>query len=157
VVRVIIGPLLLAFDPANWFWIIGDDESKAWSSAAGAYATEWDETRLTRIASKEELSNVLRPYGLTLPAPTDADYSVAIQAVIDAVARSKNYADGVSLASYASSTNETWAAEATTFIAWRDSVWAYAYGELAKVQSGRRAQPTVTVIVGELPEMVWPI
>jgi len=88
--------------------------------------------------------------------PTQQDYADAIQARVDTVARSRNYTDGVSLASYAASTNAAWAAEAAAFIAWRDDVWVYAYGEFAKVQNGERPQPTVDEIVSELPTITWP-
>jgi len=49
-----------------------------------------------------------------------------------------------------------WAAEAAAFAAWRDAVWTYAYAELAKVQAGQRAQPTVTDLIAELPAIIWP-
>lgn len=79
------------------------------------------------------------------------DYEDAIQAHIDDAARSKLFHDGVTLASYAASTNPQWASEAQAFVAWRDQVWAYAYQELAKVQGGLREQPTVEQIIAELP------
>lgn len=88
--------------------------------------------------------------------PKAEDYSAAIQGHVDATAQAREYADGVTLASYANSTNATWAAEAQAFISWRDAVWAYAYQELAKVQSGQRPVPTVAQIVSELPAIVWP-
>lgn len=106
----------------------------------------------------------LRPWPRSAPAPhrrprappTLADYEAAIQAHVDATARAKSYADGTSLASYAASTVAAWANEAAAFIAWRDSVWVYVYGELAKVQSGQRAQPSVASFVAELPSISWP-
>jgi len=55
------------YTPSDWFWFVGGDETKAWSSAAGAYVTEWNPKRLTRIYNEEELSDVLRPYGLQGP------------------------------------------------------------------------------------------
>ena len=163
-----------SYDPRNWFWVVGGDTSRFWSST-GVYVKELPpgfypsvqaavdadsdagvRQVATRIASEAELNDVLRPYGLMLPAPTQADYSQAIQAHIDGVARSRNYADGVALTSYTVSTIPAWAAEAQVFAAWRDAVWAYAYGELAKVIDGERAQPTIDVLIAELPAMVWP-
>lgn len=96
---------------------------------------------------------------LTLDEPqplTEDDYRRAIQRLIDAHAQSRRYDNGNSLATYATSKIPQWAAEATAFVAWRDAVWAYAYTELAKVLSGERDQPRVDVLVGELPELVWP-
>lgn len=61
------------YDPADWFWVLGDDKSRAWSSAAGTYVTDFPADRLTRIASEDELSDVLRPYGVKLPKPTVDD------------------------------------------------------------------------------------
>lgn len=55
------------FDPLNWFWIVGGDESRAWSSAASAYVQQWPPDSLTRIASEDELSDVLAAYGLKGP------------------------------------------------------------------------------------------
>lgn len=84
------------------------------------------------------------------------DYRIAIERHVDAVAQSRNYSGGVSLASYVASTNQVWAAEAQAFVAWRDGVWAYAYAELDKVQNGQRPQPTVEEFIDELDPIVWP-
>lgn len=89
------------------------------------------------------------------PAKTEADYATAIRARIDETAKSKGYADGVALAGYSTSTIPTWAAEAATFIAWRDQVWVHAYTELAKVQGGQREQ-AIEQLVSELPKITWP-
>ena len=146
----------MMYQPENWFWIVAGDTSRAWSSAAGAYVTEYPDDRLTRIESEASLNDVLRPYGLVLPSPSPDDYAAAIQRHVDATAKARGYADGVGLAGYSTSTIPTWAAEAQTFIAWRDSVWIYAYTELAKVQGGQRTTPTVEALVAELPVVVWP-
>lgn len=84
------------------------------------------------------------------------DYETAIQERVDDVARSRQFRDGVTLASYINSTNAQWAAEALAFVAWRDAVWAYAYTELAKVEAGQRPQPSVKDILAELPPINWP-
>ena len=85
-----------------------------------------------------------------------ATFQSAIQAYVDGTAKAKSYEDGNSCASYASSTNEQWAAEAAAFIAWRDSVWTYCYAELAKVEAGTREQPSIEAFLGELPTISWP-
>jgi hypothetical protein len=52
------------FDIYNWFWIVGGDESRFWSSAAGAYVETLPEgAGVTRIASEAELDEVLAVYG----------------------------------------------------------------------------------------------
>ena len=89
--------------------------------------------------------------------PTVSDYEDAIQAHVDAAARTKLFRDGVTLASYVASANSQWASEAQAFVAWRDAVWTYAYQELARVQGGERTQPSVAEIIAELPLISWPM
>lgn len=57
------------YNPINWFWIVGGDESKAWSSAVGEYLTEYPPGRLTRIANEVELYDVLARLNLASKAP----------------------------------------------------------------------------------------
>lgn len=89
--------------------------------------------------------------------PTITDYENAIQNLVDKTAREKQFRDGVTLASYIGSTKPKWAAEAQAFVAWRDNVWFYAYGELAKVQAGQRQQPTVDQFLTEIAPIAWPV
>ena len=89
--------------------------------------------------------------------PTITDYENAIQNLVENTAREKQFRDGVTLASYTASTKPKWAAEAQAFVAWRDNVWFYAYGELAKVQAGQRQQPTVEQFLGEIAPIAWPV
>lgn len=143
---------MIQYSPHNWCWIVNGDESKAWSSSKGDYVTEYPKDAVTRIDSEQSLSDVLRPHGLVLPAPTADDYATAIQSLIDATAKAKGYADGAALAGYSESTIPAWSEEAKAFIAWRDQVWVYAYTELAKVQAGQREQPSIEAILAELPK-----
>ena len=55
------------YTPENWHWIVAGDDTRAWSSAANAYVTEWPADRVTRIASEAELRDVLAVYGLRGP------------------------------------------------------------------------------------------
>lgn len=105
----------------------------------------------------KQLGNALQyePMPEALPLSI-ADYEAAIQGHVDDTARSRQFRDGVTMASYASSTNPQWAAEAHAFIAWRDAVWAFAYAELAKVQAGEREQPSIDQFLAELPAVNWP-
>ena len=89
--------------------------------------------------------------------PSITDYENAIQNLVDSTARERQFRDGVTLASYTASTKPKWAAEAQAFVAWRDNVWFYAYGELAKVQAGVRLQPTVDQFLGEIAPISWPV
>ena len=52
------------YDPFDWFWIVGGDESRAWSSKTMAYVTEWPADQTTQIASESELWTVLREAGV---------------------------------------------------------------------------------------------
>lgn len=88
--------------------------------------------------------------------PKEADYAAAIQAYVDAAVRARGYHDGFALAGYVTSTVPTWAAEAAAFIAWRDAVWGYAYGELARVKASQRERPPVSDLIAELPAIAWP-
>lgn len=145
-----------SYTPNNWFWIVAGDTSRAWSSAATAYVSQWDETRLTRIASEAELRDVLRVYGIQGPSPTTDDYGAAIQAHIEATAKARGYLDAVTCASYAASTVPRWRADAMAFIPWRDAAWSYAYEQLARVEAAQRPQLTVAALIVELPSISWP-
>lgn len=90
----------------------------------------------------------------TLPQ-TIASAAARIQGHIDNAARLRGYADGVALASYVSSTNPSWAAEAETFVAWRDAVWGAAYTALADIRSGARPMPAQEALIAELPPITW--
>lgn len=88
--------------------------------------------------------------------PTIEDYRHNIQLTLDSVAQSRNYDSGTTISTYVNSTIPQWAAEAQAFVAWRDAVWAYAYAELDKVESGERAMPSVNDFLAELPGIAWP-
>jgi len=90
------------------------------------------------------------------PAPTQADYQAAIEALVQATARSRSYDDAASCAGYVASTVPTWRAEAEAFVAWRDGVYIAAFTALAAVQAGEMAPPSVEAFVASLPAMVWP-
>lgn len=56
------------YSPFDWYWIVGGDESRFWSSAAGGYVESApDGAGFTRILNEEELSGVLAAYGLHGP------------------------------------------------------------------------------------------
>ncbi|MBP2614743.1 hypothetical protein [Agrobacterium pusense] len=99
-----------------------------------------------------EVIEALAPSSIT----TITDFENAIQNLVDSTARDRQFRDGVTLASYIGSTKPKWAAEAQAFVAWRDNVWFYAYGELAKVQAGQRQQPTVEQFLAEIAPIAWP-
>ncbi|NTE44138.1 hypothetical protein [Agrobacterium pusense] len=107
--------------------------------------------------AEEEMSDDDPELDAFLNPVTITDYENAIQNLVDETAREKQFRDGVTLASYIGSTKPKWAAEAQAFVAWRDDVWSYAYGELAKVQAGQRQQPTVEQFLTEITPIAWPV
>ncbi|TPL97306.1 hypothetical protein [Mesorhizobium sp. B2-3-10] len=49
------------YNPSDWHWIVGNDETRFWSSASAAYVDALPEgAGATRIASEDELWDVLR-------------------------------------------------------------------------------------------------
>lgn len=107
----------------------------------------------------ERVDGVVRYVTETRPetaAETEARFAAAVQAHIDATAKSKNYTDGNSCASYATSTNATWKAEAEAFVAWRDAVWTSVYATMDAVEAGTETAPTVSALVAGLPAIAWP-
>lgn len=142
--------------PQDWFFVVGDDATRAWSTAASAYVDIWPDDAVTRISGEDDLAAVLRPYGLRGPVVSSDDFAAAIEAHIDQTAQARGYRGTEALASYATSTIPAWAAEATAFVAWRDAVWGYAYAQMAAVQAGQRPQPSVAELVDELPVISWP-
>lgn len=90
----------------------------------------------------------IAPY--TPPAPTLADYERAIQAHIDATARTRGYRSGDACASYTGSTVKAWAAEAAAFVAWRDAIWQQAFADMGG------GVGTPAEYVAGLPAIKWP-
>lgn len=67
------------YNPSNWFWVVGGNTSRAWSSASSAFVENYPEDRVTRIASEADLSEVLRPYGLRGPFTSPVDVKAEAQ------------------------------------------------------------------------------
>lgn len=90
------------------------------------------------------------------PALTASDFTGAVQAHLDATARTRNYDGILSACSYATSTNLPFSVEGQACVAWRDAVWLYCYQQLALVQAGSRAIPASTAaFIDELPTISW--
>lgn len=84
-------------------------------------------------------------------------FTDSLLVVLDDTAKEHSYGSAVSCASYASSTNEQWAAEAQAFIAWRDICFEYAYDYLAQVQGGQIPDPNIEEFLLGLPAIQWPV
>lgn len=80
----------------------------------------------------------------------------AIQAHLDEFARTRNYDNILSAASYAVSTVPKFQAEGQYAVAARDLTWAKSYEILVEVENGQRGIPTVEEVMAELPVLAWP-
>lgn len=135
--------------------ILWDGNTTTWQPPSDCLAISIAETQFGIGDTYDPLTQTFSKTPVPPPVYTEQDYANAIQKHIDATAQSKQYSDGISLASYDSSTNPTWASEAQIFIAWRDAVWAYAFTELDKVKNNQRTQPSIEDFISELPQISW--
>jgi len=95
-----------------------------------------------------------------VPQPTTAQIIASLEAdvskYIDSIAQKKGYDSGVSCASYAASTNATFAADAKAFIAWRDSVWTTCQTiENTDLAATPPIVPTSAQVIAALPVAPW--
>ena len=100
------------------------------------------------------------PATVVPPAPTIAQIIAALEsavtAYVDTVAQRKGYDSAVSCASYSASTNITYAADAATFIAWRDQVWVTCETMLATDTAATPPIiPTEADVIAALPNAPW--
>jgi hypothetical protein len=86
---------------------------------------------------------------------TMADYIGALESHYDATAQSRRYDSRLTCALRAGYPGP-FQAEGLAFAIWMDECNAYAYGQMALVQGGGRAQPTPEGLVAELPPIAWP-
>ena len=85
-----------------------------------------------------------------------AEAATAAQNLIDATAQARQYKDGVTCASYVNSTIVSWAADASAFIKWRDSVWSKAITVEDQLVSGIIQTPSLLDFIAQMPVIVWP-
>jgi len=89
-------------------------------------------------------------------------YSVAtqssplIQRLLDTTAQSRQYYDAASCVSYVTSSNTTWQTESQAFIAWRDSVWDYAYNLYNTLSGNEDPIPSIDDVINGCPVITWP-
>lgn len=74
------------YNPADWYWIVGGDETRFWSSKERAYVGSLPEGALASgIVSEAELDDVLAVYGLLGPTARRKIRKSVVQArLIDA-------------------------------------------------------------------------
>ena len=103
-------------------------------------------------ADLENVESMIAAFDLAAGVFADAAkrFEGAIQNHLDTTAQAAGYDNMLSASSYAGFAN-SFQVESQNFIAWRGSVWDYAYAELAKVQAGTRIVPTIDEFIAELP------
>ena len=94
------------------------------------------------------------------PPPTPeqiiAQYDAAVQQRLDDFAKTRNYTNILSAATYATSTVPKFKAEGQYAVEARDATWAKCYEVLAAVEAGSRPMPTLDELLAELPVLTWP-
>lgn len=127
---------------------------KYYRIAGDVYAFNADGSQDDQIPQDAEMLSAPDVAKLFQSELTEADYAAAVQAHLDAAARARSYDSGTNLASYATSTNPVWAAEAQEFVAWRDAVWAFVYALRADPPVG--GDKSVEALIALLPQPEWP-
>lgn len=89
------------------------------------------------------------------PEQLKEQYTNALQDTIDRKVQEKNYRDGYACASYKDSIVESWAQEATDFIAWRDACWQYAIDIQSQVEQGQIQPPSIEDFINNAPQLIW--
>ena len=74
---------------------------------------------------------------------------------MDKTVQTRGYDNIHTACTYANSTDETFKAEGTACVVWRDAVWRKCYDILAEVQAGARAVPSAEELISELPKLEW--
>jgi hypothetical protein len=82
--------------------------------------------------------------------------TVAVQALLDSRAQQRGYDDIFTLISYHNSLNPIFQTEGQAGLTWRDAVWTKCLEIKNDVIAGNRSMPTVSELIAELPEIVWP-
>jgi hypothetical protein len=92
------------------------------------------------------------------PIPVSIENFVqATQEKLDNAAKVAGYDDIKTAVTYADEPAvPRFQAEGQAFRAWRSKCWAYCYEQLAQVQGGKRAQPTIPELLAELPLLELP-
>jgi len=85
-----------------------------------------------------------------------AEYKDAVQKHLDDFARTRDYDNILSAATYATSTNPKFAVEGQYAAEARDATWGKLYEVLAAVEAGSRPMPTLDELLAELPVLAWP-
>ena len=91
------------------------------------------------------------------PEEITAQLTLAVQAHLDATARTRGYDSILSACSYATDIHPPFAAEAQACVNWRSAVWSACYSIMGEVMQGLRPVPTAPELIALLPAMEWPV
>ena len=123
---------------------------------------EWCNNNGYYIEEIEPLEDGTRKFTIKEPTKTNITVEEIIQEIKDRVqrllddtARQRNYDTGISLASYANSTIDSFKQEALSFIEWRDTVWDTCYHYLDLYKAGEYEFTTVSDFLSLLPTFNW--
>ncbi len=106
----------------------------------------------TRLWEEPEEGYTLRKMRVTY----EAEFTAAIQNRLDAFAKTRNYDNILSAATYVTSTVPKFAAEGQYAVESRDATWAKSYEIMGAVLAGTRPMPTLEEVLRELPALAWP-
>lgn len=109
-----------------------------------------------RIVADESGRPTLQDPPPPTPEQTIEQYTAGVQRHLDDFARTRNYDNIMSAATYATSTVPKFAAEGQYAVEARDATWAKCYEILAAVEAGSRPMPTLDELLAELPVLTWP-
>lgn len=84
-----------------------------------------------------------------------AHLTQVVQNYMDKTVQTRGYDNIHTACTYANSTDETFRAEGTACVSWRDAVWRKCYDILAEVKAGTREIPTEEELISELPKLEW--
>ena len=125
------------------------------SHETAAQAMRWPPGTWREI-TPQEAEELQKPSPEEERAALQKQAADAIQARLDAFARTRGYDGILSAATYAVSANPQFALEGGYCVAARDLTWAKGYEILGAVMAGEREVPTLRELFDELPALVWP-
>lgn len=131
------------------------------SQGNGPEIVHWDAEIMGRpCPDEQELASFAKKYAPIAQAKEREkmlkSMTDIIQAHLDTFARTRNYDNIMSAATYATSTVPKFKAEGQYAVEARDATWAKGYEILDEVLSGQRPMPTIEEVIAELPVLAWP-
>ena len=119
----------------------------------GQFIAYWDEGKLGPKPSEQDILDQMPTVQLAF---MQKQIEISIRELVEAKPLERGYDNVMTLSSYTTSGNAQWKAEADAFIAWRDSVFAYAYQTLADVQAELIPLPSLEDFMAGIPTLTWP-